>query len=312
MFRTIVVLRLFPTWAHGVICRALPSFWQCQRYIRLAKKLLGGQIADLLHKDDQSKLEPGTSLENANVLHWLIESAKGNDRDPDTIAHVEVLMVLASVHTTLLRMVNVLYDITESGADLSGELLAEIQQVAAQPQGWSGGPYDRLYKLDSTLRESQRMSPPTTLGMKRMFLQPYTFSNGLHVPQGTYVCMPSYAVENDPENAPDPETFDALRTYRKWLEVQDGPEPTPYPKELLFSSPEKTTLNFGFGKSACPGRFFASLILKMFFVKLLSEYEFKFMPNSNRPSNMMAHEFLFCWPWQKMLVRRKESDACPF
>lgn len=295
-----------------MICHALPSFSQCRRYVRLAKELLGPCIADMLHKHDASTWEPGMSRENANVLHWLIESAKGSDRNPETIAHVEVLMALAAVHTTLLRMVNVLYDITESGPDLFNELLAEIQYVADKPQGWSGGPYDKLYKLDSTLRESQRMSPPTTLGMKRMFLQSYTFSNGLHVPKGTYVCMATYAVENDPDQISNPETFDALRTYRKWAEMQDGPGVSPYPKELLFSSTGRTTLNFGFGKSACPGRFFASLVVKLLFVKLLSGYEFKFMSDSKRPSNLMAHEFLFCWPWQKMLVRRKETDVCPF
>ena len=74
-----------------------------------------------------------------------------------------------------------------------------------------------------------------------------------------------------------------------------------------FSSPEPTILNFGYGKSACPGRFFASLVLKIMVSKLLNEYDFAFQPGTGRPQNIIVHECLFCWPWQKMLVKQKEG-----
>ncbi|KAK8043767.1 cytochrome P450 [Apiospora phragmitis] len=265
------------------------------------KDVLRPKINELL-RGDQTSTPDGFDPETSNVLSWLAESAKGADRDSDTIAHIEVLLALASVHTTLLRMVNVLYDITASGDDLISELRGEIESAFDEDSG--------------VLRESQRMSPPTTLGMKRLFKEEFTFSSGLRMPRGTYACMPVYAIENDPANTPNPDRFDGLRYYR-------APQSTP-PKrgevsaaataraaeddrERLFTSPGKTALNFGYGKSACPGRFFASLIIKMLFVKLLTEYEFRFLPGHGRPSNLLAHEFLFCWPWQKMLVRRRQQ-----
>lgn len=295
-----------------MLCRAIPSFWHGQGYVRSAKALLGPKIRDLLLRNNEGSWYPADNEDDSNVLSWLVDTAKGKDRDPDTLAHVEVLLALASVHTTLLRMVNVLYDLAASPGYFQ-ELQAEIESEAKSEQGWNEASYSQLQKLDSVLRESQRMSPPTILGMKRLFKQPYTFSDGLHIPKGTYVCLPTFEIENDPEYTSHPETFDGLRSYkrRQQIRTSDG-KLRANTEEHQFYSTGRTTLNFGYGKSACPGRFFASLVLKILFVKLLTEYEFRFLPGTKRPKNIMAHEFLFCWPWQKMMVRRKHNGICPF
>ena len=312
VFRTVVLLRFFPAWLHPLLHRALPSYWYGQRYVRLAKDLLSPRIQKLLRRSDEGSWSPEDNETDLNVLSWLADTAKGKDRDPETLAHVEVLLALASVHTTLLRMVNVLYDLAANPAYF--EILQdEIKREAGSASGWTETSYLRLEKLDSVLRESQRMSPPTILGMKRVFMQPYQFSNGLHVPKGTYTCMPIFAIENDPEHTPRPEVFDGLRSYRynESLELSDD-ETNIDGEKLVFSGTYQTSLNFGYGKSACPGRYFASLVIKILFVKLLTEYEFKFLPGTSRPKKLMAHEFLFCWPWQKMIIRQKANSGCPF
>ncbi|MCJ1351569.1 MAG: hypothetical protein MMC33_001553 [Icmadophila ericetorum] len=301
LFKTIVIMRLFPAWMHSFLCYLLPSYWFGRKYVHTAKTLLGPKIRGLLRKSDNG-WSPDINEEDFNVLAWLADLAKGNDRNPDTLAHVEVLLALASVHTTLLRMVNVLSDLIANPGYFE-ELQEEITSVSQK--GWSESSYFELQKLDSVLRESQRRSPPTVLGMKRLFKQSFTFSNGLHIPQGTYVCLPTFAIENDPEHTMNPDTFDGLRSYR--LRQRKGEK-----ENHQFSSAEPTVLNFGYGKSACPGRFFASLIIKMVFVKLLTEYEFRFLPGKARPKNLMAHEFLFPWPWDKVLMRRKTEGSCPF
>lgn len=286
---------------HSFLCHLLPTYWKGKGYIRSAKALLGPKIEDLLRKNDDGSWTPD-SEEDFNVLAWSAETAKGRDRDPETLAHLQVLLALASVHTTLLRMVNVLYDLM-ANPEYFDDLRAEIKSISEG--GWDKSSYSQLQKLDSVLRESQRMSPPTILGMKRLFMVPHTFSNGLSISKGTYACLPTFAVENDPDNTSNPAQFDGLRSYR--LRQSEGDN-----DDHQFVSTEPTILNFGYGKSACPGRFFASLTLKMVFVKLLSEYEFKFLPNSARPKNILLHEFLFPWPWDKVLVRRRQDGACPF
>jgi ent-kaurene oxidase len=161
--------------------------------------------------------------------------------------------------------------------------------------------------------------------MKRLFRVPYTFSNGLHVSAGTYVCLPVYAIENDASIIPNPTEFDGRRHYR--LATSAATNANRVSKgsigvdDFRFSTPSHTALSFGYGRAACPGRHFASLVIKMIFVKLLAEYEFQFRPErgpdgkdrlGSRPSNYMVHEFLFPWPWDWMQLRRRAGGVCPF
>ncbi|PQE10350.1 Ent-kaurene oxidase protein [Rutstroemia sp. NJR-2017a WRK4] len=302
LFKTIVVLRIFPTWTYPVLSRFLPSYWYGQYYLRSAKALLRPTFNTLLQKSDSGSWTPENNEKDHNVLAWLADGSKGTDRNTDILAHVEVLLALAAVHTTLLRMINVLNEITDH-PEYVDMLRSEIDTVAAS--GWRHTSYNDLYKLDSILRESQRISPPTLLGLKRLFKQDYTFSNGMTFTKGTYVCLPTYAIENDPVNTVNPDTFDGLRSYRLRQSSKND-------KEHQFSSFDKTVLAFGYGKSACPGRFFASVIIKMVFVKLLTEYDFKFIPGTQKPTNLVVHEFLFPRPWDKILVKRAANGKNPF
>ncbi|KAF2877681.1 cytochrome P450 [Massariosphaeria phaeospora] len=189
-FYTIVILRLFPGWMRPVLCYLLPFYWKGKYHMRKAKNLLGPKLTELIRQNDAGQWSPDNKKkEDAHVLAWMIDTAKGDDRNVDTLAHLEVLLALASVYTTLLRMVNVLYDLTakpEYFALLEQEIKTEAKN------GWSPSSYANLHKLDSVLRESQRISPPTTLGMKRKFKTNYTFANGLHIPKDSYVCMPTH------------------------------------------------------------------------------------------------------------------------
>ncbi|MCJ1357217.1 MAG: hypothetical protein MMC33_007213 [Icmadophila ericetorum] len=90
LFRTVVILRLFPDWIRPLLCRVLPSFWHDQRYVRLAKALLGPKIRGLLRRNSEGSLSPTDNEDDSNVLSWLVDKAKGRDRDPDTLAHVKV------------------------------------------------------------------------------------------------------------------------------------------------------------------------------------------------------------------------------
>ncbi|KAI1250743.1 hypothetical protein MGN70_007801 [Eutypa lata] len=307
LFMTTVVLRLFPSWMHYLIYPLLPSYWKVKKSLSSAKKLLGPHIQELIDLADSGSWEPrDDNFDDTNVLRWLCSLAKGAERNPDTISHVLVLVVLAAVHNNLFRIINALYDITAAGPDLKNQLLAEITATATMEQGWTDMPYDRLYRLDSVISESQRVRPPTIFGMRRFFRVPYAFKDGTYVPAGTYTCMATHAIENDPENTPHPEDFDGLRYFRAFEERQKADD-TVGAKKYLFSNPSRTRLNLGYGKSACPGRVFASLGIKMVLVKLLADYDFSFLPGEGRPGNTTLYEFVLVSPAKKMLIRHKEK-----
>ncbi|KAI0449781.1 cytochrome P450 [Xylaria acuta] len=312
VFITSIILRMFPCWMQKIIYPFLPSYWRTKACFRLARRILGPKIQQLIQLHDSGKWEPrADDADDLNVLRWLCGLAKGNDRNPDTISHILVLLVLASVHNNLFRIISVLYDVTAAGSTLSDQLVAEI--AATMDEGWNDMPYDRLYRLDSVLCESQRVSPPSVLGMKRLFKLPYTFQDGTHIAAGTYTCMATSAIENDPTNTPYPERFDGLRRFRA-LEnrCQAGQLDDTIVKEFRFSNPTPTALNWGYGKLACPGRHFASCVIKMVLVKLLADYEFAFRPGAGRPKNMNVYDFTFILPNQKMLMKPKKKPLHPF
>lgn len=88
-------------------------------------------IEKLLAANNAGQWEPrDDNPDDLNILHWLCSLPKRNDRNGDTIGHVLVLVALAIVHTTMLRMVNVLYDVVGSGPQLLEELLT------VEKSGW--------------------------------------------------------------------------------------------------------------------------------------------------------------------------------
>ncbi|KAI1326585.1 cytochrome P450 [Xylariaceae sp. FL0255] len=308
---TTFVLRTLPRWMQPLVAPFLPSYWKGRHAVQKAQAMLYPEIQKLIGANDSGEWDPTNSTEeqDMNILSWPSGTIKGNDRNPATIVHVQILLAFASTHTSLSRIVSTLYDIMAAGPSLTSELLAEIETVAVGPRRWTEMPHDHLPKLESVLRESQRVSPTASLGMKRLFKEPYTFHNGIHVPAGTLTTMMVTDIENDPELTPNPEVFDGLRFYR---EKQNLGLDTRAAKELDFAAATETALGFGHGRSACPGRYFASLTLKMVFIKLLTEYDFKFLPGEGKPEAISFHDFLVTSPTRKILVRRKPGGVCPF
>ncbi|KAI2628175.1 cytochrome P450 [Xylaria nigripes] len=311
IMQTTLILRIFPHFMHSIVVRLLPSYWKGRNCIRKAEKILLPTIQKFMDANNsRTQDQPASTKEDADsTLSWLAQSIDHREHNSITIVHAQILLAFASTHTTLTRVVNALYDIIAVKGTLAEDLVAEIESVALGTNGWHEMPYDRLYKLDSMLRESQRTSPTVLLGMKRVFQQPYTFQNGIHVPKGSYTAMLVSEIENDPIHIPNPEVFDPMRCYR---EKQALGLESAASKEFDFSAATRTALGFGYGRAACPGRFFGSLVIKMIFTKLLTEYEFRFLQGQGRPRVINVHDYLVTSPTYKIQVRRKPGGVCPY
>jgi ent-kaurene oxidase len=123
---------------HSFVCFLVPSWWKVQGFIKTSKQLLGPRIQELLDMNDKGLWAPDASDDkDLNVMSWLIDAVKGSERDVDRLAHIQVIIALAAVHTTVLRMVNVLYDLHATDPELVNELRAEIEGVATGPNGWT-------------------------------------------------------------------------------------------------------------------------------------------------------------------------------
>ena len=82
--------------------------------------------------------------------------------------------------------------------------------------------------------------------------------------------------------------------------------------QFRYATTGRTNMSFGHGKNTCPGRFFASLAVKMVMVKLLTEYDFKSLPGATRPSNLMFHESYLSRHCKRYWSGAKEKECARF
>ena len=238
-----------------------------------------------------------------NLLSWMIEIADNDEGDPASLAHLEVVMSLASIHTTQMNAVHCLYDLI-TRPEYIEPIQCEIRDVLREDGGWrqwQKSSFTKLRKLDSFMRESQRLNPPSLLSMHRVMLQSHRLHDGAVLPKGAHISMAVNAIQNDPEVTLDPEIFDGFRYYK--LRQEDGQGHL-----HQFSTTQEKVLNFGHGANSCPGRFFASLEIKIILVRLIMDYEWMLPKGQGRPANLKAHEFIFPNPNSEILVRRSEKS----
>ena len=100
----------------------------------------------------------------------------------------------------------------------------------------------------------------------------------------------------DPSIYPDPETFDGFRFSK--LRSSSNPSSnnnnalSPNTARLAYAASNLESMSFGYGRHACPGRFFADCEIKMIMAYLLLNYEFRFAGSTEgiegRPVSLMA------------------------
>lgn len=104
-------------------------------------------------------------------------------------------------------------------------------------------------------------------------LKTFTLSDGQVIPAGVIIEVPAVAISFDPELFPQPEKFDPLRFYKLRQKARDGGGSSESAALNQFVSVSQNSLTFGYGRHACPGRFFAANELKMILSNMLLKYD---------------------------------------
>ncbi|KAL6859810.1 hypothetical protein ACO1O0_003834 [Amphichorda felina] len=226
-----------------------------------------------------------------DMLQWMIDGQEQfTDRNSRDLAKVQMGLSFAAIHTTTLTATNAFYDMAAL-PDFITELREEIKEALAENGGvFSSNALQSMKKLDSFLKETLRLYPATMASFQRKVLRPFTLSNGQVIPSGTMIEVPAVAVNSDPEVFPGPLEFDPLRFYRlrQSARAQGSVEGAALNQ---FVSVSQNSLTFGYGRHACPGRFFAANEIKMILANVLLEYDVR-MPEGTTgryPNIEFAH-----------------------
>ncbi len=157
IFVTVLILRLFPRMFHRWISVFLPSSWITHLSLRRAKKL----IVPIIEERIKEQIFSSEGYEKPlDLLQYMIEGAEGEDRRPERLAHLQLSVNLAGIHTTSLAITHAIHDLCEH-QEYIAILHEEIEKALQRDGGWQRDTHNKLHKLDSFLKESQRFAPPT-------------------------------------------------------------------------------------------------------------------------------------------------------
>ncbi|KAJ4397182.1 hypothetical protein N0V93_001406 [Gnomoniopsis smithogilvyi] len=228
-------------------------------------------------------LEP----EPNDFLQWSIKDAKESGNPfllkLRTLTRRVLMLNFASITTSSLAITGAMFDLLSSNKAYIEELREEISTVLAEHGGnWNKKALSQMVKLDSTMRESQRLNSAVTMGLGRAVVAPggITTPDGVHIPKGNYVVVPGYATLHNADLYPDPDEFKPFRFC----------EPSPAGEDDVLARARQqwaTTSNeylaFGHGRHACPGRMFASTEMKLLLAQIIMTYDFEML--ESRPKN---------------------------
>ncbi|KAJ6058228.1 uncharacterized protein N7446_007811 [Penicillium canescens] len=295
-FLTLAILRRLPKFLHPIVAPLLPSYWAVHRDLQTAKRIISPIVKQ--RTADEASGEPGYK-KPTDLLQWMIDVASPRDGQPDKLAHRQLVLSLAAIHTTTMAVAYAIYDLCQF-PEYVEPLRQEITDSLEQDGKWAKTTLTKMHKLDSFIKESQRLSPLVyVLSFQRIVMQEVTLSDGTALPKGTHISVPAAEVL---QGKAFDSSFDGFRYSRR---RQNSGEAHKY----QFATTDKNSLHFGHGKYACPGRFFAAYEIKMIISHLLMDYDFRFPPGTSRPKVFSADEVLLPDPSTRVLMHRRTDSA---
>ncbi|KAK3503414.1 cytochrome P450 [Neurospora crassa] len=310
VFRNCLILTLFPTILHPLVGRlvTLPNWYHFHQGYRLLKPVIEQRLRDYERfESGESQTPPEESL-----ITWLIRQAKADnlphEQTPYMIAMRLLPIEFAAIHTTVITLHALFLDLLAS--DPSKDYLSILREettavLQSEPNGiWTKNGLAQLYRTDSAIRESMRLSTFSTGLTHRKVVAKEGITNpfeGWHAPYGA-ILMANMSVQHDADIYEDPKTYDALRfsrvreeyEARSQEEVEKGKDNTEEAlriKRLGVVTTSSEFLPFSHGRHACPGRFFVAHEVKMMLAHILQNYDIKPIAERPRPT-WVAHTII--------------------
>ncbi|KAF9075520.1 cytochrome P450 [Rhodocollybia butyracea] len=291
----------------------IPNRYHSGIAMKYIRPLVQQRFDDMVRKRD----DPNFSFEEPDdFVTWMVrEALKRNtliETSAEALAYGIVLLNFAAITTTTITATNSLLDIhsAHNAEELVEALREEASVVLREHNGvWTKQAISKLYRLDSAIRESARMSGIGGTAMARKVKVPggMTLPDGTWVPENVTIGVAMDGIHFDEESYENPLKFDPFRFSRpreQYLAGLAGDKP---PVNEDFVTTSERWLPFGHGIHGCPGRFFASNNLKMMLAHLLLNYEVQ--PWKVRPPNISI-DVISVVPMQAtMMVRRRVAKA---
>ncbi|GLB33473.1 putative cytochrome p450 [Lyophyllum shimeji] len=234
-----------------------------------------------------------------DYITWLLDVAEGPQRTIRDLTLRVLALNFAAIHTTSMAFTQVLFDLAAYPYHVPA--LREEVEAVIKEEGLTKMSLHKMRKLDSFIKESQRLGGNGALSMERRMLQDFTFSDGTVVPKGHTVAVANLPMHLDEENYSDPDKFDGFR----FAHLRDS-EVEGFSKHQMVSL-GLDYIVFGNGRHACPGRFFAVNELKALLAHVVLNYDVAFENNGGRPADRWYGHIRVPDPTVSVMFRKRRS-----
>lgn len=136
--------------------------------------------------------------------------------------------------------------------------------------------------------------------MRRLAIKDIQLADGTQLQKGTSLLVSGEKMW-DPQTYPSPETFDPY----SFLKLRETPG---HETSAQLVSPSPEHLGFGYGRHACPGRFFAANEVKIALCHILLKYDFKLAPGSVTPKVKQTGISYNADPTARIAVKRRQEE----
>ncbi|KAJ7727037.1 cytochrome P450 [Mycena olivaceomarginata] len=273
-----------------------------KRNMRQAMRLLGPLVAERIALFET---HGGDWPDKPNdLVSWLLDMAQPYQRTVPGVVQRILVVIMGAIHTSSFTFAEALLDLATYTSYIE-PLREEVERVINK-QGWTKAALGDMTKIDSFLRESQRINGFGSLSMARKVIHPdgFTFSDGTFLPTGSFVQVPVRPIHLDPDNFVDPHVFDGFRFYN--MRSESAPEGDKARFKQYMVTTEPTHLPFGHGKHAYPGRFFAATELKAMLAHIVLNYDIKLETEGVRPPDKLFDALRIPDPKAQVWFRKRE------
>ncbi|KAI2602064.1 cytochrome P450 [Hypoxylon sp. NC1633] len=219
--------------------------------------------------------EAGRDDSPDDFLQWMIPICA--KEGVDQLDATRIALRLVSLLTPLIFAVCYVFshcvlDVhgSAAGVDVLESLREECVRVSAEYPGLATSEsVNALFRIDSTLRESMRVSDVAVTNLFRDVTSgEIDVGNGMRIGPGVRMVFPTQNIHLDPDNYKDPRKYDAFRFSRPYENVKGDKR-----ERELITTTTPTFLPFGYGRHACPGRWFAAQLMKQALAYMVLNYE---------------------------------------
>ncbi|THU98667.1 cytochrome P450 [Dendrothele bispora CBS 962.96] len=254
--------------------------------------------------------EAESAREDKSMVHALI-------RNPASVKTVEeiskrvLFLNFASTHTSLIlsmacySSVMLSRTLFELAALPKSELDAIRNEVAQaiEEDGWTKKAVLKFRMIDSALTEVGRVFGLAHVGSHRIAKDNINLGDGTCIPVGSTVVIDHQPVHFDEQYYDDPEKCDLLR----FSKLRDKESRPPTDPKHTFAFADGHALVFSTGRHACPGRFFASTLLKIVIGHILLNYDLSYPPETKgSPRTLQFDRAVFPDPKATLIFTKRQ------